>query len=76
MGTFNKFPDIFVLAFKIVVDLWKSSMLLLYILSDDWPIFMISDSNEQVQQQLEYTLLNLIVTAGEFQKWNLEVRTD
>ena len=33
------------------------SMLLLYILWDDWPIFMISDSNEQLQQQLEYTLL-------------------
>ena len=33
-------------------------MLLLYILWDDWPIFMISGSNEQLQQQLEYTLLN------------------
>ena len=33
-------------------------MLLLYILGDDWPIFMISASNEQLQQQLEYTLLN------------------
>ena len=32
-------------------------MLLLYILSDDWPIFMISALNEQLQQQLEYTLL-------------------
>ena len=32
-------------------------MLLLYILSDDWPIFMISGTNEQLQQQLEYTLL-------------------
>ena len=32
-------------------------MLLLYILWDDWPIFMMSDSNEQVQQELEYTLL-------------------
>ena len=32
-------------------------MLLLYILWDDWPIFMISDSNEQLQQQLEYILL-------------------
>ena len=32
-------------------------MFLLYILWDDWPIFMISDSNEQLQQQLEYTLL-------------------
>ena len=33
-------------------------MLLLYILWDDWSIFMISGSNEQLQQQLEYTLLN------------------
>ena len=32
-------------------------MLLLYIVWDDWPISMISDSNEQLQQQLEYTLL-------------------
>ena len=32
-------------------------MLLLYILWDEWPIFMISASNEQLQQQLEYTLL-------------------
>ena len=47
----------FVQAFKIVVDSWKFPMLLLYILWDDWPIFMISGSNEQLQQQLEYTLL-------------------
>ena len=32
-------------------------MLLLYILWDDWPIFMISASNKQLQQQLKYTLL-------------------
>ena len=36
-------------------------MLLLYILWNDWPIFMISDSNEQLLQELEleleYTLL-------------------
>ena len=32
-------------------------MLLLCILWDDWPIFMISASNEQLQQELEYTLL-------------------
>ena len=56
-GVFNKFPDFFVQAFKIVVDSWKFSMLLLYILWDDWPIFMISGSNKQLQQQLEYTLL-------------------
>ena len=34
-------------------------MLLLYILWDDWPIFKISSSNQQLQQQLEYTLLKL-----------------
>ena len=32
-------------------------MLLLYIVWDDWPISMILASNEQLQQQLEYTLL-------------------
>ena len=47
----------FVQVFKIVVDSWKFTMLLLYILWDDWPIFMISCSNEQLQQELEYTLL-------------------
>ena len=56
-GAFKKFPDFFVQAFKIVVDSWKFSILLLYFLWDDWPIFMISRSNEQLQQQLEYTLL-------------------
>ena len=43
--------------FKIVIDSSKFSMLLLYILSDDWAVLMISRSNEQLQQQLEYTLL-------------------
>ena len=32
-------------------------MLLLYIVWDDWPISMISGSDEQQQQQLENTLL-------------------
>ena len=36
----------------------KFSILLLYILWDNWLIFMISGSNEQLQQQLEYTRLN------------------
>ena len=53
------FQTYFVQAFKIVVDSWKFSMLLLYILWDDWSIFMISGSNEQLPQQLEYTLLKL-----------------
>ena len=53
-GAFNKFPDVFVQASKIVVDSWKFSILLLYILWNDWPI---SGSNEQLQQEFEYTLL-------------------
>ena len=52
-----RFQTFFVLAFKIAEDSWKFSMLLLYILWDDWPIFMISGSNEQLQQELKYTLL-------------------
>ena len=51
------FQTFFSWAFKIVVDSWKFTMLLLYILWDDWPIFMISGSNEQLQQQLEFTIL-------------------
>ena len=51
------FQTFFVWAFKIVVDSWKFTMLLLYILWDDSPILMISSSNEQLQQELEYTLL-------------------
>ena len=68
-GAFNKFPDFFVQAFKIGVDSWKFSMLLLYILWDDRPIFIISGSNEQLQQQLEYTLLkcNLDVSKNDMQ---------
>ena len=56
-GAFNKFPDFFVQVFKIVVDSWKFSVLLLYILWDDWTIFRISGSNQQLQQELEYTRL-------------------
>ena len=56
-GAYNKFPDFFVQAFKIDVDPWKFSKLLLHIVWDHWPIFMISASNQQLQQQLEYTLL-------------------
>ena len=52
------FQTFFVWAFKIVVDTWNFSTLLLYILQDDWPILFISGLNEQLQQQLEYTLLN------------------
>ena len=55
-GAFNNFPDVFVQTIKIV-DTWQFIMLLLSILWDDWPIFMISGSNQQLQQELEYTLL-------------------
>ena len=55
-GEFNKFPDFFEDVFIIVVDSWKFTMLLLYILWNDRPIFMISGPDEQLQQQLEYTL--------------------
>ena len=51
------FQTFFVWAFKIVADSWELTMLLLYILWDDWLIFMIPPSNEQLQQQLEYNLL-------------------
>ena len=56
-GELNKFLDFFVQTFKIVVDSWKFSILWLYILWDDWPIFMFSGLDEQLQQKLEYTLL-------------------
>ena len=51
---FNKVPDI-LQVFEIVVDSLKFSVLFLYILWDDWFIFIISGSKEQLQQQLEYT---------------------
>ena len=51
------FQTFFVWTFKMVVESWKFSMLLLYILWDDWPIFMISGLNERLQQELKYTLL-------------------
>ena len=56
-GACDKFLDVFVWTFKIVVDSWSFSMWLLYILRDDRPIIMISNSKEQLQQQLQYTLL-------------------
>ena len=56
-GAYDKFPNFFRMGIVIVVNSWKFTMLLLYILWDDWPIFMISGWNEQLKQQLEYTLL-------------------
>ena len=47
------FQTFFVWAFKIVVDFWKFSILLLYMLWDDRLIFMILGSNEQLQQEYE-----------------------
>ena len=52
------FQTFFVQAFNIVVDSWKFIILLLYITGDDWPIIMISGSNEQREQEWEYILLN------------------
>ena len=40
------FQTFLVQAFKIGVDSWKFTILLLYILWDDWPIFMILSSNK------------------------------
>ena len=57
MGPSISFQNFFVQAFKIVVDSWTFTKLLLYIWWDDWPILMISGSNEHLQLQLEYTLL-------------------
>ena len=51
------FQTFLVQAFEIGVDSWKFNMLLLYIVWDDWPIFMNSRSIEQLQQKLEYTVL-------------------
>ena len=57
-GHMISFQTFFVWAFKIVLYSWTFTRLLLYILWDDRPIFMISASKEHLQQQLEYTLLN------------------
>ena len=55
----NRFQDFLVQTFKIVADSWKFGMLLIYIWWDDCPNFMITGSNEQLQQELKYTLLKL-----------------
>ena len=65
----------FVQAFKIVVESWKFTMLLLYILWDERPFFMISGSKEQLQQQLEYTLLKSDYHSWWISKMQLDVRT-
>ena len=49
------FQTFFVWTFEIFVDSWKFGIAIRW---DDWSIFMISGFNQQLQQQLEYTLLN------------------
>ena len=56
-GAYDKFSDFFSYGNLELSYSWKFSMLLLYILWDDWLIFMISDSNEHQQQELDYTQL-------------------
>ena len=60
------FQTFFVQAFNIVVDSWEFSTLLLYMLWDNWSILLISGSNEQLQQQLEYTLLK-----SDYHSWGI-----
>ena len=67
------FQTFFVQAFKIVVNSWKFSMLLLYILWDDWPMFIISGSNEQLQQHLTKAWLSQLVNFKDA-IWTLEER--
>ena len=59
------FQTFCVWVFKIVVDTWKFSMLLLLTIWDDWSI---SGSNQQLQQQLEYTLLKPVCHSWWFSK--------
>ena len=64
-------------ASKIGVESWEFSLLLLYILWDNWPIFMISALNKQLQQELEYTLLKPDCHSwwiSENEIWTLEER--
>ena len=51
------FQTFFVWTFKAVVDSWRFSMLLLYYYKMADQFFMISGSNEQLQQELEYILI-------------------
>ena len=70
------FQTFLVQAFKIVVNSWKFNMLLLYILWDDWPIFMISGLYEQLQQELEYTLLKLDCHSQRILKMQRDAKID
>ena len=68
------FQAFFVLAFNIVVDSWKISMLLQYILWDYWTIFMISGSNEYLKHPIKAWLSQLVIfknaiwTRGHFRR--------
>ena len=74
-GAFNKFAGFFVQELKIVINSKKFSMLFPFSLWGDWTIFMIADSNEQPQQELEYTLLKPDCHSWWICKCNLDVRT-
>ena len=54
-GAYDKFPGFF----RVGIENCRRLLKIHYLIAirDDWPIFMISRSNEQLQQQLEYTLL-------------------
>ena len=53
---FNRFPDFFLYRHLKLLKTLANLVCYCYT-SYDWPIFMISGSNQQLQQQLEYTLL-------------------
>ena len=67
------FQTFFVQAFKIVVDSWKFSLLLLYILWDYWPIFMISHSTATAAIGIHPTKAWLSQLVN-LKKCNLDVR--
>ena len=56
-GAFDKFPDVCRMVIWNCRRLLKIHYVNAIILWDDWPILMISASNEQLQQQLECTQL-------------------
>ena len=55
--TFNKLPEYFCTGISNCRRHLKSEYAITIVLWHDWPIFMISGSNQQLQQELEYTLL-------------------
>ena len=56
LGTFNKFPDVFLQAFEIVVDSWKFSILLLYIyeMTDQYFWFQVQMNNSSSNWNTPY----------------------